>query len=86
MTNFLSRLELHSKLMGQMMERCGVSPVEMAQDHFGATLAAAARACMSCGRTDSCRRWLEATADGVEQIPPSFCPNARRFEAQKAVN
>jgi hypothetical protein len=41
---------------------------------------------MTCGRTDSCQRWLEATEGGVEQIPPSFCPNARRFSAQKAVN
>jgi hypothetical protein len=86
MTNFLSRLELHSKLMGKMMERCGVDPAQLAQDRCGATLAAAARACMVCGRTDSCQRWLEATDNGVEQIPPTFCPNARRFEAQKVVN
>ncbi|MEO3428765.1 DUF6455 family protein [Pelagibius sp. CAU 1746] len=83
MTNFLSRMELHSKLMGQMMERCGVDAGQLAQDRLGATLAAAARACMACGRTDSCQRWLEATDGGVEQIPPAFCPNARRLAAQK---
>ena len=83
MTTFLSRLETHSKLMGQMMERCGIDPVQMAQDRFGATLAATARACMVCGRTESCRRWLHATEDGVLQDPPSFCPNARRFEAAR---
>jgi hypothetical protein len=84
MTTFLSRLERHSKLMGRMMERCGVDPARLAQDRFGASFAAAARACMACGRTDSCERWLHATEDGVEQAPPSFCPNARRFAAQKA--
>ena len=81
MTTFLSRLETHSKLMGRMMERCGIDPVELAQDRFGATLTAAARACMACGRTESCQHWLHATEDGVRQEPPVFCPNARRFSA-----
>lgn len=84
MTNFFSRLETHSKLMGQMMEHCGVDAAKLAQDRFGATLATAARACMVCGRTDSCARWLHATEDGPRQDPPSFCPNARRFAAHRA--
>lgn len=85
MTTFLSRLETHSKLMGRMMERCGIDPVHFAQDCCGTTLAAAARTCMACGRTDSCERWLHATEGGVEQEPPSFCPNARRLLAQKTL-
>lgn len=83
MTTFLSRLELHSKLLGRMMKRCGVDPVLLAQERCGATFTAVAQRCMTCGRTDSCQRWLHATEDGVEQMPPAFCPNARRFAAQK---
>lgn len=79
MTKLLSRLDTHSKFMGQMMERCGVDPVDMAQDRFGITLMQTARACMACGRSESCRRWLAATEDGPLQDPPSFCPNAKRF-------
>ena len=71
--------------MGQMMERCGVDPVHLAQDRCGVTMMQAVRACMACGRTESCRTWLHATEDGVAQEPPSFCPNARRFrQAQQA--
>jgi hypothetical protein len=85
MTRFLSRLEEHSRFMGQMMERCGVDPVHLAQDRLGVTLMQAARACMACGRSERCRTWLHATEDGVEQEPPAFCPNARRFrQAQEA--
>jgi hypothetical protein len=85
MTKFLSHLDEHSRFMGQMMERCRVDPVRLAQDRFGVTLMQAARACMVCDRTESCRTWLHATEDGVEQEPPSFCPNARRFrQAQEA--
>lgn len=80
MTPFLSRLEVHSKLMGRMMTRCGVDPVHLAQDRLGLTLASAVRSCMACGRTESCRRWADvAEADGKVCEPPSFCPNGERF-------
>lgn len=85
MTTFFSRLGVHSKLMGRMMTRCGIDPVRLAQDRFGATVTAAAQTCMACGRTESCRRWLDVTEDGVLQEPPSFCPNARRFAAFQQV-
>jgi len=79
MTTFLSRLEAHSKFMGQMMRRCGVNPAQMAQDRCGLTLAAAVRACMACGRTESCRKWLAAAEREGMSSPPPFCPNAERF-------
>jgi Family of unknown function (DUF6455) len=79
MTTFLSRLDAHSKFMGQMMERCGIDPVDMAQDRLGVTLMQAARACIACGRTQSCKRWLDAADQENIQEPPSFCPNAQRF-------
>lgn len=86
MTTLLNRLGTRSKLMGRMMERCGVDPAELARDRFGAGLAAAARACMACGSTDSCRRWLEAADPEAVNTPPAFCPNARRFGAVRTVN
>jgi len=85
MTTFLSRLEVHSKLMGRMMQRCGIDPVQLAQDRIGLTLASAARSCMACGRTESCRQWAAAAdADGRICEPPSFCPNAERFRQARA--
>ncbi|MGF1629733.1 MAG: DUF6455 family protein [Kiloniellaceae bacterium] len=80
MTTFLSGLEVRSKLMGRMMARCGIDPVSLAQDRLGLTLASAARSCMACGRTETCRKWAEAAdADGRVCEPPAFCPNAERF-------
>jgi len=79
MITFLSRLEVRSKLMGQMMERCGVNPAYLARERCGITMMQAAHACMACGRARTCSAWLQATEDGVLQDPPSFCPNARRF-------
>ena len=81
MRRFLSRLETHSKFLGRMMNRCGVDPVRLAQDRCGATLTSVARACMACGRTESCRRWLDAAERDSVNTPPSFCPNAQRFKA-----
>jgi hypothetical protein len=67
MGKFLSRLETHSKFMGRMMEYCGI------------TMMQAARACMACGRTESCKKWLDVAERAGIQEPPSFCPNAERF-------
>jgi len=79
MGKFLSRLETHSKFMGRMMEYCGIDPVHLAQDRCGITMMQAARACMACGRTESCKKWLDAAERAGIQEPPSFCPNAERF-------
>lgn len=85
MTTFLSRLDVHSRLMGRMMARCGIDPVRFAQDRLGLTFASAARSCMACGRTEACRRWADAAeADGRVAEPPSFCPNAGRFRDARA--
>jgi len=85
MTTFLSRLDVHSRLMGRMMAHCGIDPVRFAQDRLGLTFAAAARSCMACGRTETCRRWAEAAeADGLVAEPPAFCPNAERFRDARA--
>jgi len=79
MTTFLSRLEVHSKFMGRMLRACGIDPVNLAQDRLGLTMMQAARACMACGRTDSCKKWLDqAEREGLQE-PPNFCPNAARF-------
>jgi hypothetical protein len=79
MTTFLTRLESHSHYLGQMMERCGVNLVELAQDRLGLTLASVARTCMHCGRTESCRKWLETAERRRVNAPPPFCPNAERL-------
>ena len=85
MTTFLSRLDVHSRLMGRMMARCGIDPVGFAQERLGLTMASAARSCMACGRTEACRRWADAAeADGRVAEPPSFCPNAERFRDARA--
>ena len=81
MTTFLSRLAVHSKLFGLMLERCGIDPAGLAAERCGLSLAAAARACMACGRTVSCRRWLASSDPRSQSDPPPFCPNARRFAA-----
>lgn len=85
MTTFLSRLDVHSRLMGRMMARCGIDPVHFAQDRLGLTFTSAARSCMVCGRTEACRRWADAAeADGRVAEPPAFCPNAERFRDARA--
>jgi hypothetical protein len=86
MTTYLSRLEVHSRFMGRMMERCGVDPVQLAQQRLGLNMMQAARACMACELTESCRKWLDAAErEGIHE-PPSFCPNAERFRhAEQAV-
>lgn len=82
---FLSRFEVRSRLMGRMMRRCGIDPITFAQDRIGLTFASAARSCMACGRTESCRRWADAVeADGRICEPPSFCPNAERFRRARS--
>lgn len=80
MATLLSRMEIHSRLMGRMMARCGIDPVRLAHDRLGLTMTSAVRSCMACGRSESCRKWADAAeADGRICEPPSFCPNAERF-------
>ncbi|HMA13973.1 MAG: DUF6455 family protein [Bacteroidota bacterium] len=82
---FLSRLDVHSRLMGRMMTRCGIDPAHLAQDRLGLTFAAAARSCMACAHTEACQRWADAAeADGRVAEPPAFCPNAERFRDARA--
>jgi len=56
MITFLSRMEVQSRLMGRMMERCGIDPVRFAQARLGLTFAAAARRCMACAHAEACQQ------------------------------
>lgn len=85
MITFLTRLDVHSRLMGRMMARCGIDPVALAQDRLGLSYAAAVRDCLACGQVESCRRWAAAAdADGRICEPPAFCTNAERFRQTRA--
>lgn len=81
MTRISKNIEARAKLMGKMMDRCDVDIQRLAAERLGLTLASAIRSCGLCRNADSCETWLAATAGETARTPPSFCPNAKVFEA-----
>ncbi len=64
-------------LMARMMAHFGVRPDRLAVRYQG-TLRDAERACVHCGNTARCRRWLNRGA--TDDAPRLFCPNAELFD------
>jgi hypothetical protein len=59
-------------LLGLMLRRQGASLPDAAIAGMGGDYAIAVRRCVSCGETDSCRKWLET---GKQRGYTEFCPN-----------
>jgi Family of unknown function (DUF6455) len=77
LAKLLNRIQNKARLMGAMMARVGVDPVEAARIRGGTALAAAGRRCMACQNGEDCAAWLESAPSHAE--PPAFCPNAAVF-------
>jgi Family of unknown function (DUF6455) len=83
LARLLHRIENQARLMGAMMARLGVDPVDASQVRGGTALAAAWRRCLGCRRGTDCGAWLKTPAPANQQAPP-FCPNAD-FLAESSV-
>ncbi|WP_367715703.1 DUF6455 family protein [Nitratireductor sp. GISD-1A_MAKvit] len=85
----MKRLSNHTgtraRLMNGMMERCSVDLQQLTAERVQPTRAAALQSCEVCRNAVSCAVWLAATAGESACTPPSFCPNAKVFEALKTV-
>jgi Family of unknown function (DUF6455) len=75
LVRLLNRIQDKARLMGAMMERHGVDPVEASRIRAGTALAAAWRRCLACPKGEQCAAWLEDSSATGSQAP-SFCPNA----------
>jgi hypothetical protein len=79
----LSRIENKARLLGAMMARVGVDPLDASRARGGAALAAAWRRCLACPQGKDCAAWLAAPPATAAE-PPVFCPNAS-FLAENCV-
>jgi hypothetical protein len=73
----IDKHDMHARLLGRMMERCGLDIGECCEKAMGMMVYRAARTCLSCSSTEACRQWLADPASGSG--PADFCPNARLF-------
>jgi hypothetical protein len=74
-SKLLDRIQNKAHLMGAMMARLRVDPVDAARIRGGSALGSAWRRCLTCRKGKECTAWLEAPASSYPQAPP-FCPNA----------
>lgn len=80
--NWIRRNDEQGLLMGRMVARLGLDPMQAYDRSMGiahqGTLAAR---CFSCRNADACRRWLDGEA-GLDRH--SFCANADAFDRLRA--
>ncbi len=80
----LEQVLRHQELMDRMMVTSGVDIYSAANVDGGLALLEASTKCRLCKHEDACVFWLEE-ADGLKS-PPDFCPNARFFKANGAID
>lgn len=74
-TKLLSRVQERARRIADVMARLHADPTDASRVRGGAGLAAAWRACLSCGSGKDCAAWLEGAPQANVEAPP-FCPNA----------
>lgn len=74
------RVERLAVRMQQMMDRVGADAATLARLRAGDAFLEARTACLHCGTSDRCLRWLDAAPRRTAERP-HFCPNIGLFEA-----
>lgn len=74
------RVERLAVRMQQMMDRVGADAATLARLRSGDAFLEARTACLHCGTSDRCLRWLDAPLRRPGERP-EFCPNLKLFEA-----
>lgn len=82
LARFLFRTKSEPRNIGPMMQRLGIEASNDLIYNGGRAFHSAMRACLSCGRTQDCKAWLDAQPESVDAAP-SFCPNAARFQGMR---
>ncbi len=67
------------RLMRRMIRAAGLKPQEVAKVDGGMAILEARAKCSYCQHEEACVAWLKA--EGVSDLPPDFCSNARLFRA-----
>lgn len=68
------------ELMDRMIDRLGLTPIEVIRYDKGASWYEARTRCIDCQTVNECKVWLAKTAiDGAAPEQPAFCPNAALF-------
>src|SRR5687768_6541554 len=78
LAHLLDRIQNKARLMGAVLERLRIDPVDAARIRGGSAVAAAWRKCLACRHAKECATWLEPPAS-ISPQAPRFCPNVAFF-------
>lgn len=77
----LRRVEVHGKLLGEMVERTGADFANLDRYLGDNVVRSAIFRCIACPSEEECRAWLAAAP--ADSAPPEFCRNAAMMRSLK---